>query len=1106
MSSSSYLRSINLEYDAEEPHRFEHFHPTSKSAELIASVLRQGPNDDAALLVVAPYGSGKSLTAGFLLHLIQNEPERFPGTHDLLELVGERIRSVRPELAAQVRSRIAAVDRHGVVATIHGRHEKTLDGIKMGILDGFRRVGLGREARTIEAIRTESPNAAKEVVGTACSKLVQTGRDHLLIIWDEFGRHLQGLVEDGLTGDLLDLQTVAEAASRSSDVKVTLLLLLHRSLAGYSVGLPSATRREWSKVEGRFRTVQFVDDSLEAYRLLASVVTEQRTDFVPPPLTDLLEAAGRSALFEDVEDRRELLASAYPFEPATLWLLPRVAARVAQNERTAFSLIAEADLSSPISPSFLYDYFRGEFRADTGPGGTHKAWLEAESALSKVPEGSLASELIKTTFLLNLGLGGERTRATRESVAAATAGLRYAPSDVKKQLEDLLRRKLLIFREHSDHVLVWHGTDVDLRGRLRDERAQINKSFQLVPFLQQEMPLPVWRPTRHNADTGIPRFLSARWVTPAGLEQHLGDITMGLREPGTDGEVLYVVPSDDEGFQEAQTRAEETGDPRIVIAVSEPTRDVRESALELAALLRMQRDADLINQDPLIRTELDQLADDVRARFAGPVRRIIEPGSAWVHWYHKGEVRRFPSGVALRRYLSVQMDEVFHASPRIRSEMIVRKRPTPVIVNARKKVVLGILERDGKPSLGIEGEFADKALFRAVLLNTGLFRDEPQPHFIMPEDVEDDGLRRVWGVLRAFVTEPKQDIALQALVHELKEPPFGVREGVLPILFAAALKAFPSTHAIRGRSGYLSDIMPSDVEEMIREPADYFITVLGLDEDEIAYLRRLLEEFSATIIANDDESADLIRSVYDAIQIWWRDLPDAAKTSRRLSNRASTVRTALTTADPADALLTILPDAFGGEKRDLDTTLGEVIAAKRELQAIHETFVSEAGLALGAALTGRGFDTEQGLLSAAQAWAELFPIEPPIPGLNALERGFISQLRRSHDDDKSLLAVLAILITGEPFRTWDDSTVPDFQRKLKNMVDGIESAALDALSKGADGRPELRTGMVRLATARIRKAAAELEALGGAKELRHVLKQLVSTETVAAPNASKEGE
>ena len=60
MVDSSFLRSINIQLDVAHPERFEHFRPTSKSARLVSSLLDE--KSGRALFVVAPYGSGKSIT------------------------------------------------------------------------------------------------------------------------------------------------------------------------------------------------------------------------------------------------------------------------------------------------------------------------------------------------------------------------------------------------------------------------------------------------------------------------------------------------------------------------------------------------------------------------------------------------------------------------------------------------------------------------------------------------------------------------------------------------------------------------------------------------------------------------------------------------------------------------------------------------------------------------------------------------------------------------------------------------------------------------------------------------------------------------------------
>ena len=100
--------------------------------------------------------------------------------------------------------------------------------------------------------------------------------DRLAIIWDEFGRHLEGLAAEGRARDLHALQQLAEWTARATKPQVTLVLLMHQSLLAYASGLNQTSRNEWRKVEGRFHHIRFVEDSRELYELIADVVQEDR--------------------------------------------------------------------------------------------------------------------------------------------------------------------------------------------------------------------------------------------------------------------------------------------------------------------------------------------------------------------------------------------------------------------------------------------------------------------------------------------------------------------------------------------------------------------------------------------------------------------------------------------------------------------------------------------------------------------------------------------------------------------------------------------------------------------------------------------------------------
>jgi hypothetical protein len=118
------------------------------------------------------------------------------------------------------------------------------------------------------------------------------------------------------------------------------------------------------------------------------------------------------------------------------------------------------------------------------------------------------------------------------------------------------------------------------------------------------------------------------------------------------------------------------------------------------------------------------MTDDARDHLQRLIDRLIGPGPSGPRWFYDGKELSAGSARDLRKVLSEIMDSVFNKTPRINNEIIVRKKPSPVVTNARKKLVLGILERCGQDELGIQGNFPDKSMFRTVLLHTGIYRQD----------------------------------------------------------------------------------------------------------------------------------------------------------------------------------------------------------------------------------------------------------------------------------------------------------------------------------------------------------------------------------------------
>ena len=107
-------------------------------------------------------------------------------------------------------------------------------------------------------------------------------------------------------------------------------------------------------------------------------------------------------------------------------------------------------------------------------------------------------------------------------------------------------------------------------------------------------------------------------------------------------------------------------------------------------------------------------------------------------------------------------------------------------------------------------------------LHTGLYYTDKGEgwKYALPDQVKEPGLQKVWEKIQQFFTDSSEKPKdIPDLFDELMGPPFGVRAGLLPILFAAGLKAFPSVYSLRYKGGgYVSDILPSEIEQLCREP------------------------------------------------------------------------------------------------------------------------------------------------------------------------------------------------------------------------------------------------------------------------------------------------
>ena len=1083
-SSDHFLRSINLEFDAEYPERIEHFYPTTKSIRLLKSIL--GQEQERAFFIVAPYGSGKSLTAAYALHLIENRNI----SSEMLNVVGNRLGKAGKDLGEFSLKRNKSNTR-GLAIPLHGYCPNFSESLKASTLQAMGRLKLGREARPLE----EMPCSNIEEAITFLRRLKEIAKakklDRIAILWDEFGRNIEKLLREGRSSKLNEVQVLAEFASRSKNLPFVVSLLMHQGLLHYAGSAPQSVRSEWTKIEGRFKSFQYVDDSKEIYQLISDVVSNQRRSGVvtSEEIKAHVDEAIDRKLFKGFNktELKRLIKNAYPIHPVALYLLPRISARVAQNERTLFSFLYSVDLNQKIFPCDLFDYFSNDMRVDTTPGGTYKQWLETQSALSKTGDAVASQAILKTACMLGLGILGERAKAGRSLLLYSLRGMDIGQDPVEA-IDKLIEKKLLLYRRHNDVVSVWHGTDLDLRGRLTEEKNRTRNQFDLISFLIKEVPPQVWYPVEYNDDFHIRRYFTGEYkFLPEFIKYINFEGIMKDLPAHVDGEIIYLIPENRAQIKEARSIAQGKHTlNRLVFAVPEEPLPIFDVAHEIWCLQNMQTDSKLVSLDPLVSQEIQQMTDDTWGHLQRLLDRILIPGQG-SYWFNQGKEIEIKNPSGLRRSLSKIMGDIYTSTPKFNNEVIIRKKPSSVMVNARKKLLMAILERSGQEDLGLEGFWPDVALYRTILLNSGLYKKQHGGRwgYASPKEIKDPGLAAVWGEFSAFFTQPEPAKSPKRLFDEITKPPFGVRAGVIPILFSAAFKAFPSAISMTRDGDYITDIIPSEIELLCREPDRYRVIVLDLKKSELAFLRKFHALFSG-ILNSDAPSADLIRLCYDALDTWRNQLPQAALFTEEVSSEARHFQILLRdSCDPVQLLFDEIPRILNVQQSQTEKLIQGVKKIKEELESVvlryKQSAISSLQRVLG--FVSKNHEENRGL---AQQWASCFP-ESLVQKMNdGVAKGLITRMLIDYKEDNGLLESLSSLLVGKSFSRWEDSTVTQFDRELTDVVHRVEEVAL-ASQETFEGNTLASAGLERLISGRMEELFERLTVVVGREKADEIL-------------------
>lgn len=900
-----FLKSIRIDSDLGDPHALDGFVCPQSSVDVLLTMARHvAETKHGAFTWTGPYGSGKSSLVVALSALVNGKSR--------LQKQAKKV--FGRELSRAIWNSLPPGVKGWRIVPVVGRR-----GDPVGVIG--------------EALQTAGLAQRRPRGGWTEDKLVTTIRDvssegeggygGVIVFIDEMGKFLEAAAKE--QADIYVFQQLAEAAARS-DGRLLIVGILHQAFEEYAHRLSHELRDEWAKIQGRFIDLAVNIAGDEQIDLISRAIENDRK---PAPTSDLARSVARIARRDRPAEADQLaimLDACWPLHPVVPCLLgPISRRRFGQNQRSIFGFLNSAephgfqeflrrDSDDAIYyPDQLWDYLRANLEPSilASPDG-HRWALAAESLerCESLGGDEIHLRLLKTVATIDLFKERSGLLANEGLLQACIPEASHQA--IAAALSDLSNWSLIIFRKFLDAYAVFAGSDFDIDRAITVALEDVDEiDFEALTAISGFQPILA---KRHYHETGSQRWFEVILVPVCDLPH---SVTHAHPNNGIVGQFMLAIPTSGENEDLAKHLCREAarhdGDWDIVAGISKSSWAIETLARELVALENVRNDRSELAGDPVARREVTGRLATLQGQIETELHKALD-GALWFRKHYKPKHYR---QAQLNSLASDLADHRFAQSPRLHNELLNRQKPSGSAIAGQNALLRRMVMNEGAPRLGIDGFPAEGGLLTSILESTGLYAERPDGwRFVEPQGADPHRLVPLWEATAAFIrTHAARSITVSEIYELWRRPPYGVKEGLMPILVVAFILSQRNRIALYRDGVFRAHFYDVDVQYLAKDPTTIQLRWMDLS----AASRNLLSEM-ADLVRALDTTNELVHlepiDVARGLVAIYESLPPWTKRTMQLSTNAVRVRELFKRArDPNQFLFDDIPATLGAMGR-----------------------------------------------------------------------------------------------------------------------------------------------------------------------------------------------
>lgn len=1073
--SESFKNSVNIEYDLHSDNKIAEYIPTEDVCEILRYYFNavNDPKNIRSTIVEGPYGKGKSYLVLSLLHLmmLDDKNEHVLSFLDKLKIVDVNLynqyidlkkRSIRllpviinsnyhrlpqalnmalkealsniglnklfPNTAYEICLDVIAKWKKNegsseyLITTCFEKTGISLDELEKGIRE-YDMESFDKFVRLYNCIVNGlefNPFASDDVVKNykdIAHELGKYGYTGLFIVFDEFSKFIEA-ENDNLSQDLRVLQDLAEASNRSGKMEqLHLCCITHKALNSYYKNKKETTANAFKTVEGRFKEIRFNRSMNQNYRIIS--LTLKKNDGFNNAFNKFYK---QNAAFYNKTENLELLngvdrdlisKGCFPLNPLTTYSVIHVAEKIAQNERTLFTFISDNDSNSLNSfirnngtglfnVDKIYDYF-ANLLEKSEDDSFRKISYKTQVCLSKLTD-NFERSIVKTLAVIKL-IDDDAFSPSLEMISAC---LMATEQEVLAKLNVLCDANILkksFSTEYYDFALASSKTiDKKVEAFIATKAKKENISAILNVIFDNVFVLP----RKYNATHKMTRFYRELYITDNEL-MSLTSFDSYYDKYFADGFIFRVLNTGNSTTIKAHYDSISNNQRVILKNTDKSISDsIVNEILRISALQMILADKQLEND---VKDETRLIVSDE----INELKYVLED------MFSTPDICSFYEASRFNELTSIIFEREFNRTPVINLEMMNKESElTPQYAKPRATVVNMYISGNLELITQYSETSPEATVYNAV------------------KETETTEKRTVLDHIKgALKSSEEEKISAVEVIEPLKKAPFGLRNGILPLMIAMAVYEMNDNIILYFDKREI-DLNADNIVKVVENPERYSFAVFEGSQEKDDYISEVMGIFN---VPNKNSYRENVKASVESIQKWFRGLPRlVVNCSKRnnyleLDSKFLEIKSIFTSfnINEHETLMYKLPKLFGSYKN----TVKALKNFKKSANAIVNDYTCSIAQQIKTILNE---NSDGSLYNVFTNWIATVNAKGRV--LEDKEKELISVFDIANYDDNSVVNSIAVVLTKLQVTDWsndDKKTILDFIQKL---VDNISEKAL----------------------------------------------------------------